>query len=239
MWGCGAAVAKGDRADGGQTAALRGGHDGHDPGEKVDTLDLLRSRTQHLHQRVEQIFNFSVRCQNRETYRALLLRLLGFYRPIERALSQLQWELIGLDMSERSKVALLEKDLVALECSAQRIQSAPLCDDLPMLSTLPVAAGCLYVLEGSTMGGQIIAREIERRLGIGPATGGAFYAAYGERNGLMWRAFKERVNAYCNGHESRMAEALEGATATFDAYGKWLAGDPQSVRVELAEAGGR
>jgi heme oxygenase len=72
------------------------------------------------------------------------------------------------------------------------------------------------VLEGSTLGGQYILRELEKR-GITTETGAAFFACYGARTAEMWKSFKETANAYC-AHEPRAAEAEAAARATFARY---------------------
>ena len=49
-------------------------------------------------------------------------------------------------------------------------------DDLPDLQGVQEALGCLYVVEGSTLGGQVIARHLRQTLGVDPRCGGSFFA---------------------------------------------------------------
>ena len=49
--------------------------------------------------------------------------------------------------------------------------------------------GCLYVLEGATLGGVVIRRHPEQKLRLGPDNGAAFFHAYGPDTGRRWREF--------------------------------------------------
>ena len=97
------------------------------------------------------------------------------------------YETLGLKLSERSRSALILDDLATLGWSSREVESIPLCSELPETASLDQALGCLYVLEGSTLGGSIICRAVQQRLG--PSPGRSFFAGYGDRTGTMWNAF--------------------------------------------------
>jgi heme oxygenase len=92
------------------------------------------------------------------------------------------------------------------------------------LPDVPEALGAFYVLEGATLGGQILLRHLTRHF-EGAAVGGfAFFRAYGEQVGPMWKAFGEvltgaSVRAASGDFDSR---AVRGAMDTFDAFQAWL-----------------
>lgn len=184
--------------------------------------ELLREHTAELHQRVEQALDFPARCVNPGTYRDLLVRLLGLYRPLERRLVEIDWKEVGLDFTERRKTDLLVGDLRTLGLTDLDISAVPECTALPELQTQAAAVGCLYVLEGATLGGQVIAGQVRQTLMITPSSGGAFHAAYGERSGEMWRTFRSAANAFCGDREDRLTDALRGAVTTFEAFERWL-----------------
>jgi heme oxygenase len=50
--------------------------------------------------------------------------------------------------------------------------------------------GAMYVIEGSTLGGQYIARHVEQILGFAPGHGDSYFRGYGDQTGSMWRDFK-------------------------------------------------
>ena len=78
------------------------------------------------------------------------------------------------------------------------------------------------MLEGATLGGQIVARQGHDALGIDAVSGGSFHACYGGRTGEMWRSFRAALESYCGADEGRTGEALEAAAATFEAFERWL-----------------
>lgn len=79
----------------------------------------------------------------------------------------------------------------------------------------PAAFGSMYVIEGSALGGQVVARHLAREHGIGADDGGSYFAAWGERTGAMWRDFCEHLDAAVQPGDLPLA--CEAAVATFDA----------------------
>lgn len=187
----------------------------HDPLPSV--MAHLRAGTRSLHARVEASVDLVGRCATLDGYRDLLVRMLGLHAPLEKALERLEWRAAGIDLEERRKARLLRTDLSVLGVSPDAASAA--C--LPDLPTLAAGFGCLYVLEGSTLGGQIILRHVEASLGVGPASGASFFASYGPRLGIMWRAFGEAATFHCDTPE-RLDEALHAAVSTFEAFDTWI-----------------
>jgi heme oxygenase len=84
----------------------------------------------------------------------------------------------------------------------------------------PEAAwGALYVVEGSALGGQLIARQLSERLGITAERGGAFFAGWGERTGSRWREFRELLDIEVAGSQAQ-TQACIGAVDTFDGFSR-------------------
>jgi heme oxygenase len=194
-------------------------------------VTLLREHTRLLHDRVENAVDLPSRCGSLESYRELLSRLLGFYAPLEAQLSPFDWGLAGLNFEARRKAALLRADLASLGLATISIDSLASCRKLPRPASLAGAIGCLYVLEGATLGGQVIARQVSRSLGVGPSTGGRFFYAHGEETGSLWRAFGAAAGSYCGEAEDRIAAAVAAAVATFEAFETWLtAGEGEGER---------
>jgi heme oxygenase len=95
---------------------------------------------------------------------------------------------------------------------------------LPSLDSEAALYGCAYVVEGSTLGGRLLATAVAPLLGHG-TRGRRFHLGYGERHGAMWRAFTDALEAVPQDGFDEMAAA---ATATFEAYEDWIGG-PQSA----------
>lgn len=159
-------------------------------------LSTLKEQTRSLHDQIERTMDLPSRLGSPDTYKALLGRFYGFYAPLETLLGSVEdaaaeYRRIGFDFAQRCKAEHLKADLRALGMSEADISELPQCtrDQLPAITGMPEAMGCWYVLEGSTLGGQIIRREVASKLGILPGSGCSFFSSYGDQLGPMWRAF--------------------------------------------------
>lgn len=184
--------------------------------------ELLRHGTQAHHARAEARLPLMDEALTVERYRQMLARLLGFYAPLEQRLAGADWSRLALDPERRRKWPLLAADLRALGLTDARIAGLPRCVDLPEARRLPDALGCLYVLEGATLGGQLVRRHVAARLGLGPHNGCAFFAAYGDAVGPMWREYQQRLAILVDGGDVAADEVVDAARRTFDALTRWL-----------------
>jgi heme oxygenase (biliverdin-IX-beta and delta-forming) len=129
------------------------------------------------------------------------------------------------DYSRRLKVPLLVEDLHSLGRDAGTTCLAHQ-GDLPDTSTPSRVLGCLYVLEGASLGGQIIRRHIEARLDLAPERGLAFFGGYGEETAAMWRQFSRYLENYAAAlDQSGEDEIIDGARQVFTKLGDWLNGE--------------
>lgn len=161
----------------------------------------------------------------REHYRHHLEALDGFHAPLEASLDSILTGLLPeLRSAERWKLPLLEKDLCALGHDAASLTQLPRATTLPQLEGVPEALGCFYVMEGATLGGQLILRHLQRHFAGIPAGDFAFFRAYGEDVGPMWRAFGQAVTRASAeaASEDFDARVIQGAKDTFDAFERWL-----------------
>ena len=84
--------------------------------------------------------------------------------------------------------------------------------------------GAIYVMEGSTLGGRFIARQVESSLGITPGVGDVYFRGHGDATGRMWREVSARIEAVPNEYSELVVAA---ARRTFGAFGRALrAGNP-------------
>jgi heme oxygenase (biliverdin-IX-beta and delta-forming) len=178
----------------------------------VSAREHLRAATAHHHARIERVMNLqTIGCPG--TYRQLLSRMLAFYRPMERALALIAWDDLDSNPAERRKSPLLIQDLLAIGVSRQHIARIPDAA-IPEFAGRTSALGCCYVLEGATLGGQIIAKQLKTVLDLDPTNGAAFFNGYGRATGAMWRAFCCVLNAEIQDLASSRAAAA-AACATF------------------------
>jgi heme oxygenase len=185
--------------------------------------DKLRSATREHHARLERGLDIPDSIGNAGDYTRLLARMYGFYAPLEARLRSFDDALRehGLCVQMRLKTHKLDLDLHALGWSVHAVCALPLCAELPRLATEADALGCLYVLEGSTLGGQVIARRVRKVLQIDGDAGLAFFQAYGARTGQMWRRFVDGLNAY-PATDAQLEQATRSARETFTAMERWL-----------------
>ena len=173
----------------------------------------LKAGTEQQHREIEALIDPLKNFGSRELYQAHVLKTWTFYRPLEADLAALNWSAIGIDYGPRRKTPLLEEDLRALGVPRRREENGrPSSDRM----NLDFAVGCLYVLEGATLGGQVISRHLAK-LGIGPANGGLFFHGYGARTGEMWKSFQAGATDYCV-TEDQIGAAVTGAKSTFEKF---------------------
>ena len=164
-------------------------------------LSRLRLETRGEHESVEQILDLMSATLTHQSYRQRLEQFYGFYAPLEEALrahaNQLAEAPDATTFSEATRSALvarvnkthhLQQDLHHFGVMTEYL---PLCRDLPLLNTQAEVLGCMYVMEGATLGGRIITQHVRAALGITPATGGSFFEGYGEDTGRMWQGMRQ------------------------------------------------
>ncbi len=188
-------------------------------------MQRLKRDTQIHHEQIEQIIDLPSRLRSREAYRAVLVQFYGFYAPLEASLCRVEGLALAVsDVAARLKTDLIARDLVALGVSAHELPTLPRCSDLPALPDVAHALGCLYVLEGASLGGQIIARQLAAGPGVTADSGGAFFSGYGPETGQMWRSFGIGLAAYATTPECE-ARIVTAARETFRAFERWLTGE--------------
>lgn len=185
----------------------------------ASVVDHLRRETRAEHRAVERAFEFKASTRSLGAYRKLLERLWGLHLIWEqRALNVLDVQTLG----PRLKSQWLRSDLQGMGLSDDAITRIALCT-LPIeLRTASCALGSMYVLEGSTLGGQIIYREAADKLGLTPERYGRFFYGYGTRTAAMWKGFGEMLQSRHAGGELNIEEATTGARAMFVTVTKWL-----------------
>lgn len=188
-------------------------------------LTELKAQTRSYHDQLEGNLYIAGRLSSPELYQALLGRFLGFYDPVEKRIAGLPgWASLSLDFGRRRKAALLRKDLKALGMSDDDIGLLPVCAEAPALSDMPQALGCMYVLEGATLGGQLISRQLKGELGVDESNGGAFFNSYGAGTSRMWKEFSAFLSAYSTTDSIENA-IIESARDTFIAFDRWLSAE--------------
>lgn len=197
----------------------------------MSLLEQLRDRTRPAHEATERLLGLLDPAWSADRYRALLRRFFGYYDPLEARIAvAADWPALGFDWPRRRKTPLLERDLLASGDSPDTVAVLPRCSHLPAVGGLPQALGCLYVLEGSTLGGRLIVRHLKGVPELAGMEAFAFFSSYGDQVGPMWRAFGEFLTTHAGGAGGADGEAVIAAACdTFATLGTWLR-DGESAR---------
>ena len=140
--------------------------------------------------------------------------MLSFHLAIEREFARFadEFAVRGLPLQGRYKAHLLRQESTRLGSRAVA---------LPALAfqTAAHAAGAVYVVEGSTLGGLQIARSLEKHLQFTSR----YYGCYGAQTASRWREITGALEMFPQGDAEREA-MCDGAKMTFDALYEHLAG---------------
>jgi heme oxygenase len=190
----------------------------------MSTTAGLRAATWASHQRLEKRLDVKARFSSYAAYRDHLEHMWGFCAALE---GNVEASLRGVlaDFDSRRKLPLLSRDLIALGSNRAAVDALPLCPGLPRCEDAAASFGCLYVIEGATLGGRTLLPMVQSRLGLTAENGASFLASYGDAVGIMWRGFGAALDACCSAQEDR-DRAASTATATFGALDHWLCAEP-------------
>jgi heme oxygenase len=180
--------------------------------------NAMRQATAETHTRVEALLGLGVPSVTWPTYLTALEALASVYSAVAAWLPQTHVPTLAAGPWGRLSVhmARLQADI--------RYARAHLGEGGGLLPTPAPPAlwgdahgfGMLYVIEGSTLGGQYIARNITERFGLDAAHGLAFFQGDGTSTGALWRDFRDALGRHvCVANQVELAVA--GATWTFEA----------------------
>ena len=186
--------------------------------ESPTLLQRLKADTRPHHERAEAVVRLMAPELTVSGYRAHLEALHALHAVLEAAVARhLEHAHPELRVGERRKLHLLREDLLALGHDEASLARLPGLARAPDVAGVPEALGVLYVLEGSTLGGQLILRHLARHFEGTPVGRFAFFRAYGESVGPMWKSFGEGLLRACP-DPSLAPRVIRGAQDTFDAF---------------------
>jgi heme oxygenase len=176
----------------------------------------LKEATEAAHHAAEKRMIVALKqIDSTEDYIRMLSWLYGFYGPIEDLVRPWLTEDVFPDMLKRSRAEYLVWDIRESGIAAP---APDRCETLPVIDSYHRALGALYVVEGSTLGGRIIAGMISRQLGSIKSL--SFFNGYGAETGNMWQAFKDLLNQPFT--ERQRQEIISAAEDTFITFKNWI-----------------
>jgi len=205
----------------------------HDKWTLPAIVHALRDATREAHDRLDANSPVFAPDLDLYAYHEILGRYLTAHRALEQALEPWATSLArrGVSLDERRKVPLLLLDRA-------RTTSGLSTDDDEheptfALPTLASAWGALYVMEGSTLGGQHILRALEtsalaRREGLTRVSGLAYFTGYASRTGEMWRQFLSALGEADVADTGGRDAIIDGARSAFALFERVLSGSASS-----------
>ena len=178
-------------------------------------LARLRAETRPYHDAVEQNeFNQALAAgtPSEAATARFLAKMYGFLQPYELELAR-HAEALGpaWEIAARRRAPLILDDLGLAPAQL------PLCPAMPPLASLPQVLGAMYVLEGSTLGGQVLARQLAKA-GIDLRR---YFEGYGALTGPRWKTFCQLLEGAAT--PATENEIVQSAIHTFQHLAAWLA----------------
>lgn len=183
---------------------------------------VLRHATAAVHERLHHVPVFAALAEGRldhAAYVGLLGRLYGFHDPFEAAIEQAGPP--GLQPAEWRRANLLRSDMAALGQSEAAIRRLPRHPVIGRRWSPARAMGVLYVIEGSTLGGRLLAQQLDHVVPADGDAGRSFLLAGTGMGHVRWRDFCTTLD-FCGEDIVSRAEMVAGAIETFRDFEAWF-----------------
>ena len=178
-------------------------------------IQSLRASTAHCHKQLERnnlsqaLLSNNV---NETIYSSYLTHLYSFVKGFEHYVYP---ELIRhfVNINYRKKAHFIEDDLKAQHIAIDKHTLLEEAFFSNTYSDVYLAAGALYVLEGSTLGGQIIVKHLQKAM---PASfvNAAYFSCYQQKTGSMWKEFLQQLTDLPQSTQQEQ-QIITGAITTF------------------------
>jgi heme oxygenase len=189
----------------------------------------LRAETKDAHLALEKaMIPFLKASVDRESYVYLLRTMQVYLFAVESAVVPVISSTLLPDKEERRSARKLTDDIEALGYSASDVANYATVQIPQDLNFTPRAWGALYVLEGSTLGGQVVSGMLQRQLSVSDQAI-SYFNGYGEQTASRWVVFQDAINQYATEQPQYQDDIIAGAVDTFDCFRKWLCAVENSV----------
>jgi heme oxygenase len=186
--------------------------------EEGTDLDIrkLRQETEADHQNVEGAVPLMHAELNTAEYVRCLQRIYGVVVAWEERAAEVAPEWLRPALLTRQRSGLLEQDLAWFGV-AEKDSRRP---TLPEMNDLASLFGAMYVMEGSSLGGQLIARHVEAALHLSEGQGNSYFRGHGSQTGPLWKEFSEMLKMRIPDEETDAV--VVSAKAMFNTFGMWM-----------------
>ncbi|MBO9585004.1 MAG: biliverdin-producing heme oxygenase [Flavobacterium sp.] len=184
-------------------------------------LNDLKTQTSDSHKKLEELpVSMSIMSPDMkiEDYRYYLSLMHDVHNDTEGLIFPFFANAIE-DLEQRRKKHLIENDLLFL--NAPKMNSEKVFETQGI--SVPFALGILYVVEGSTLGGRFILKNVSKFPELSGVQGVSYFNGYGEKTGSFWKSFLNFLSEYEQEHNCG-DEIIEGAIFAFDSIYKHFEG---------------
>ncbi|WP_231459564.1 MULTISPECIES: biliverdin-producing heme oxygenase [unclassified Pedobacter] len=181
--------------------------------------NLLRNQTGDKHQQLESLMfvnDIMNKTLSIENYKKLLTINYIIHQKLEHSLANMLDDSIAsqLDMKNRLKLESLQKDLTYWNIDVLTLPPLNFELYLPAPNNAEVL-GALYVLEGATLGGNVIKKHILANSNFeGKEAGLNYYGVYGDDLSAKWKTFVAVLNETVQ--EQDYDRTINSANKTFE-----------------------
>ena len=179
-------------------------------------VSRLKASTSEEHQSVEDCLPLMRPDLKRDEYVAVLKRLYGFVAAWEMLTNKRFVGPLRTEALSRQRLPLLRDDLQFLGTSPDQ-NAHP---QLPIFDGDAELLGAMYVMEGSRLGGQLIARHVRKTLRLDNSRGCSFFEGSGVKTGEQWKDFVEILRVQIDDSDSE--RAILGAKKMFRSFDQWM-----------------
>lgn len=180
--------------------------------------ELLKDATKTNHQQLEKIVVKKLKLiSNDEEYIQFLQAFYSYFGALEDKIDQLIPTGLEHDFQRRKTERLADDIKIFGGIVPEKVADT----ELPEIKNSLQAYGALYVIEGSTLGGRVIAKMLHKQLDTDQQEGFSFFTGYGELTESRWATFKELLNRQ-PANQNENEQILAAADRTFAKFKSWM-----------------
>jgi heme oxygenase len=178
----------------------------------------LKEKTAIAHQELEKKMVGQMRAMKSiSDYVLLLQSFYKYFGGLEKLINPHIRLQVLPDYRQRRKADLVAADLSTLGAKVPLMAGT---DQLPKITNTAEALGALYVMEGSTLGGQHIKKMLSKQLAIDETYAMSFFNGYGQHTQQMWSSFKYAIDQYSSPESNEVV--IRSANQTFEKFSAWF-----------------
>lgn len=185
----------------------------------ISFLDILRSQTTPSHTGLEDLPISKIIVDPKITNEDYIL-YLNLMHDVVKNLEDNIYPILNPivdDLDQRIKAPTLVNDILFAKGEIKTYQA-------PFNTTeisIPFAMGIMYVVEGSTLGGRFILKNIQQSLGFNEENGASYFSGYGNKTGSFWKKFLNILTDF-ESETNSGDEIIAGADYAFSTIHKHL-----------------